>query len=297
MAVRPKVSVIMPAFNTEPYVADAIRSARAQTVRDIEILVVDDGSRDGTFAAALEAAAGDPRVTVWAQANAGTAAARNAAMNRASGEFFALLDSDDEWMPGFLECQLDALAHHPEADVATGNALNRGGVFDGTPYRTIQPEDRAISLIDMIECEDSICILSVFRRAVFETAGPMNAALRVNEDYEFWLRAAQHGFRFVQTFEPLAYYRRRPESASADSGKMIAGILRVFAMARERARTPDEARALDAQISRFERERRRLEGRAAAVAFASKHAPRLLLLAAHARQAIRRFRVSRAEVE
>ena len=294
MNARPLVSVIMPAFNTEPYITAAIRSALTQTIRDLEILVVDDGSSDCTSAAAVAAAEGDPRVKVWTQANTGPSAARNLAMKRASGDFFALLDSDDEWMPEFLEHQLAALARHPEVAVATGNAFNRGGAFDGTPFRDVRPEERVLSVLDLIEREDSVCILSVFRRAVYDTVGPMNEALRGNEDYEFWLRAAQRGFGFVQTFEPLAYYRRRPDSASSDGRKMVAGILRVFAMARERAHTPEERLSIDAQVTRFEHELRRMESRAAAVAFASKHAPRLLALATHARRAIRRFTLVRA---
>src|SRR5262249_44828504 len=160
---RPAVSVIMPAFNTEAYVAAAIRSARTQTVRDVEILVVDDGSTDGTFAAALEAGKGDARVKVWTQANAGPSAARNLAMRRAAGDFFAFLDSDDEWLPEFLQCQLSTLSRHAAASVVTGNAFNRGGVFDGTPFRKVRPEEHVLSLLEMIEHEDSVCIMSVFR--------------------------------------------------------------------------------------------------------------------------------------
>ena len=297
MTPRPTVSVIMPAFNTEPYVAAAIHSALGQTVRELEVLVVDDGSSDGTCAAALKAGERDPRVKVWTQTNAGPSAARNLAMSRASGDFFAFLDSDDEWMPDFLGHQLSALARHPEAAVVTGNAFNRGGAFDGTPFRKIRPGEHALPLAEMIEREDSVCILAVFRRAVYDAIGPMNEALRGNEDYEFWLRAAQRGFGFVQTFEPLAYYQRRPDSASTDGRKMVAGILRVFAMARERAQTSEEVRSIDAQVARFEHELRRMEGRAATVAFASKHAPRLLALAQHARRAIRRFTLARAGAE
>ncbi|HEX4346658.1 MAG TPA: glycosyltransferase family A protein [Vicinamibacterales bacterium] len=291
---RPRVSVIMPAFNTEPYIAAAIASAQAQTVRDIEVVVVDDGSRDGTLAAARHAAEGDPRVRVWTQTNAGPSAARNLAMAHATGDVFAFLDSDDEWMPGFLDYQLAALGRHPRASIVTANAINRGGVLDGRPYRALRPEDHALSLVEIIEREDSVCIHSLFSRAVYDAIGPMAEALRANEDYEFWLRAARGGFEFVQTFEPLAYYRRRPDSASVDERKMVTGILRVFAMARPLARTPEETLAVDAQIARFERELRQIERRAKMKALASKHAPRLLSLAIQARRAILRLTVARA---
>jgi glycosyltransferase involved in cell wall biosynthesis len=314
MTERPLVSVIMPAYNTSAYVAAAIRSARSQTIQDVEILVVDDGSTDGTRAAAERAADGDQRVVVLTQANAGPSAARNHAMKLARGEYFAFLDSDDEWMPSFLEAQLAVLARRPSTAVVTGNAFNRGGVFDGTPYRAIQPAERALPFVEMIAREDSVCILSVFRRSVYDTIGDFEESLRGNEDYEFWLRAAQHGFEFVQTFTPLAYYRRRPDSASADDRKMAAGILLVFGMIRGRCRGAARA-AVDLQIAYFERELLSIEARywlrqgdsraaarcyeqlftrthdtsTAALLFAARHAPWLLLWAASVKRRLRRM--------
>jgi glycosyltransferase involved in cell wall biosynthesis len=324
MSARPVVSVIMPAYNTSPYVAAAIASARAQTVSNIEILVVDDGSTDRTFASALRAADGDGRVHVITQNNRGPSSARNRAMKIAKGEFFALLDSDDEWMPDFLESQLAAFDRRPSADVVTANALNLGGPLDGTPYRPIRPDDRLISFRDMVQEEDAVCITSVFRRSVYATAGPFNERLSGNEDYEFWLRAAWCGCEFVQTFEPRAYYRRRPDSASADDLKMVGGILQVFEMFQLQCRTADERNAIDRQIARYERTllavearlalrrhdfkkaaddyerlfQRSGEKRVAALRLAALHAPRLLLWFADLRRVFRRAtsRLARAQV-
>jgi hypothetical protein len=169
-----------------------------------------------------------------------------------------------------------------------------------------------LPFVEMIAREDSVCILSVFRRSVYDTIGPFDESLPGNEDYEFWLRAAQHGFEFVQTFTPLAYYRRRRESASADDRKMASGILRVFGMIR--AGCEGTARtAVDAQIAHFERELLSIEARhslragdfvtaarcyeqlfarskntsTAALFLASRHVPRLLLWMANAKRSLR----------
>ena len=253
METRPRVSVVMPAYNTSQWVSAAIHSALSQTMGDIEVLVVDDGSTDNTLAVATQVAAVDPRVRVMTQANAGPSAARNRAMRLAAGEFFALLDSDDEWAPEFLETQLGVFARTPSLGVVTANAFNRGGVLDGTPYRPVGRGPRTLSFLDILREEDAVCIMSVFRRSVYDTIGPFNESLRGNEDYEFWLRAARAGFEIAQSFEPLGYYRRRPDSASADDRKMAAGILNVFGMIRDQCRTPMERDIVEAQVARFER--------------------------------------------
>src|SRR4051812_39209032 len=105
----PVVSIIMPAYNVAPYIGDAIRSALAQTYTDFELIVVDDGSKDDTAALAREFARTDRRVRLVQQANRGLAGARNTALRAATGEFFALLDSDDIWEPSFLAEQLAVL--------------------------------------------------------------------------------------------------------------------------------------------------------------------------------------------
>src|SRR5262245_19101881 len=99
----PNVSVIIPAYNAEAFIADTIRSVLAQTYQDFEVIVVDDGSRDGT-AKALQPF--ESRVRLHTQANAGVATARNTGVGLATGTFIAFLDADDLWLPHKLEQQL-----------------------------------------------------------------------------------------------------------------------------------------------------------------------------------------------
>lgn len=113
----PRVSIIIPAFNAERYLRAAVDSALAQTCRDIEIIIVDDGSADGTLRIAQEAASADARIKVVAlPANSGSGRARNAGMEAASGDFFMFLDADDLLLPEAAETALKE-ADTAEADI------------------------------------------------------------------------------------------------------------------------------------------------------------------------------------
>jgi len=112
----PKVSIILPTFNRADTLPRALRSVQAQTWQDWELIVVDDGSTDGT----AELLSGfDPRLVLIQQANQGVTRARNTALQHCRGEFIAFLDSDDEWLPFHLELCLAFLSAHPEAQVVS----------------------------------------------------------------------------------------------------------------------------------------------------------------------------------
>jgi GT2 family glycosyltransferase len=108
------VSVIVPTFNRAYCLGRAVDSALSQTHRDVEVLVVDDGSTDGTKALVADRYANDPRVRYLGQPNSGVSAARNTGLRAAQGDFIALLDSDDFWKPWKTELQVRCLASNPE---------------------------------------------------------------------------------------------------------------------------------------------------------------------------------------
>ncbi len=227
----PLVSIVTPAYNSSAFIGETIAAALAQTCTDFELIVVDDGSTDNTIDVVHAAAKGDPRVIVMRSPHGGQAVARNAAFDEARGRFFALLDSDDVWMPKYLEEQLALLERFPERAIVTANAINRGGPLDSRPLWPSTSGWRELSVRDLIQEEDAVCIMAVFRRAVVDRVGGFDPNFTGNEDYEFWIRCANAGFGILQNRRPLGFYRRRDGSVSADDIRMITGIMSVLGAA------------------------------------------------------------------
>ena len=251
----PAVSVIMAAYNVEPYLAAAMQSVRRQTYRDFELLVIDDGSTDESYEIALRNAAGDPRVKVLRKPNGGISSARNYALRVATGDLIAFIDSDDMWDPAFLKSQVDILASRPEIDIVSGNGWFLGGSQSGRPARPVPDRRPLPDLLSIIKDENAVFIMTVFRRHVYDTIGGFDESLKTNEDYDFWLRAAAANFRFARNDRPLAHYRQRSDSLSAAQGQMIRGILLVYAKLRAQLHDrPEMIAAIDVQAARFERE-------------------------------------------
>jgi hypothetical protein len=250
---RPTVSIITPAYNAEPYLTETVESALGQTFRDFEMLIVDDGSTDRTAAIAAGLCRRDSRIRLLRQPNQGISGARNRALEESRGTVLALLDSDDRWFPTYLEEQLRILNTRPTAGVVSANALNLGGPFDGQPLRAVPPGIHRISLRSIIEIEDAVCIMSVFRREVCDRIGGFDRTLVSSEDYDFWLRAATAGFDILFNATPLGWYRRRDQSVSADEARMLVSVADV--LRRTKAALPPgchaEAAAIDAQLDRF----------------------------------------------
>jgi glycosyltransferase involved in cell wall biosynthesis len=260
----PTVSVIMPAYNVASYIGEAIASVLEQTHRELELLIVDDGSTDATATIAAHFAGRDRRVTLMRQPNGGISPARNQALRRSQGDVLAILDSDDVWEPQFLEAQLEILRTRPDVDIVSGNAWYLGSRLHGRPVRPTPDPRPQPDLAAIVADEEAIFIMSVMRRRVYETIGPFDESLRTNEDYDYWLRAAAAGFTFARNERPLAHYRRRGDSLSANEVRMLRGILRVYGKLRPRlADRPRELAILERQYTRFDTERLAAEARAA----------------------------------
>jgi glycosyltransferase involved in cell wall biosynthesis len=252
----PAVTIITPAYNAQEYLEEAVGSALAQTFGDFELLVIDDGSTDRTLDIAKHLAQQDPRVHALATEHVGVSAARNAGMRRARGAYVALLDSDDTWFPDFLAAQLAVFERFPATGVVSGNALSIGGPLDGRSLSPASTHCYPVTVVDMIRDEEAVCVMSVFRRSVFEATGGLSEDLSHSEDYDFWLRAALAGFTFVRNPRPLARYRRRADSASFDELPMLDAMIEVLGRTRrsDRADAPIVT-AIDRKVAEL-RERR-----------------------------------------
>lgn len=139
----PAVSVVIPLYNKRATIRRALESVLAQSLQDFEIIVVDDGSTDGS--AAEVTALPDPRITLHRQPNAGPGRARNAGAGRARAELLAFLDGDDEWKPDYLASGIAALARHPEA-VAYACGYDAGAFADRVQDKVRELTDKPAAL-------------------------------------------------------------------------------------------------------------------------------------------------------
>ena len=221
----PLVTVVVPAFNAERTLAETLRSVLSQTYRNIEVLVVDDGSTDGTAGVAESLAAKDPRLTLIRKENGGCASARNLGIKRARGVFVAPLDADDLWHPTKLEKQVSAALAAPEPP--------------GFVYCFFRPIDSDANLARPVApyaCRDRVLIHHLYENFVGNGSGPLlsrAAALEVGgyderlgrrgaigcEDLLLQLQIARrHPVEFVPEF--LVGYRTGTGGMSTDRRRM-----------------------------------------------------------------------------
>ena len=253
--VRPAVSILTPAFNSSAYIAETIESVVQQIWTDFELLIIDDGSTDATLDVARAAALGDARVRTFSSPHGGPAVARNAGLQHARGQFIALLDSDDVWDPRYLSAQLSLLHQHPEISIVSANVVSRGGPLDGTPFWPTTSGTHELQTHEPLAQESAVSVFAVFRREVFEQIGGFDASYNGNEDYEFWLRAMNAGFRVMQNRAVLGRYRRRPGSVSSDDVRMLTGIIAVLESAgRMRGRIEADRALIDHRLRWFREE-------------------------------------------
>jgi len=210
-----KVSVVIPVHNGERYLSQAIESVLAQTHRDLELLIVDDGSTDGSRAVAERYAREDARVRVLAQPNRGVAAAGNQGLEEARGEWVARLDADDLFVPDKLERQLAFVRRHPDVRIAgtLGHFIDaRGrvlGLVNGEgPFTRPEFEAMAARGEPVFFVHSSTLM---HRGAVLSIGGYRERFIQA-EDIDLWLRMAERGHLLLKMPEPLVLYRLHAES-------------------------------------------------------------------------------------
>jgi len=218
----PTVSVIIPAYNCGGMLAEAVESVRAQTYEDYEVLVVDDGSTDDTWPAAAALAADWPKMRAIRTEHRGLAAARNRAVAEMKGQWIALLDADDLWVPEKLQRCMDHLAAHPDLSIVyTPMAPLR---MDGTAMEGHSKPCHAGRLTERLF--QSIFVhdpAAVLHKRVIETCGGFDESLPVCVGHEFWLRVSTK-FEFALIDEPLALRRWSEQSLTRSNRSRGRGI-------------------------------------------------------------------------
>jgi glycosyltransferase involved in cell wall biosynthesis len=233
----PKVSVVIPAYNRADLIGETLDSVLAQTFRDFEIVVVDDGSTDGT--PAVLARYTDHNVRVIRQENQGEGAARNTGIGAARGDYIALVDSDDLWVPVKLERQMTVLNQRPnlmwvysDAFVFDSNTGKRLFSFSERGCQYAGDVARELLLRDFIASPTP-----VIHRSVFQELGMFNYDHR-DSDWDMWLRiAAKYPVGLVP--EALAGYRLHSGSISQKSGVLLAHQYHVATIERAVKFAPD----------------------------------------------------------
>jgi len=214
---RGMLSVIVPVYNGEAHLARALESVLSQSPASMEIIVVDDGSTDGS---AEVAARFRPRVDCIRQGNTGPAAARNAGLERARGEFLGFIDADDIWPSGKVDAQLGALTKNDQLGAILGRT------------RCILPDGSldAPRFLMHLGC-------GLYRRAAFQVAGPFDPELRFSEDIDWFTRAREAGIAMEMADDVTLHYRLHDGNVTRGTDVHDLGYLHLVKRSLDRRRT------------------------------------------------------------
>ena len=222
MSPCPRVSVMIPAFNSAQTVVETIRSVQGQSIADLEVIVVDDGSTDDTAARVEEASATDPRVVFIRQENAGANAARNRALREAKAELVSMIDADDLWHPEKLQRQLTAMDGDRSRVVLCGiRRFSRENGETRWLHETFPPAFPASGpalldgLITLKGNQMAVLHTGLFWRHQLERVGGWEVGRETAHDWDLWLRLARASSAFCNLDECLYYYRKHSASGTA----------------------------------------------------------------------------------
>ena len=250
-----RFSVIIPLYNKAPYVAKAIGSVLSQTFTDYELVVMDDGSKDGSFEEALKAIGGNPRCHLFRQTNGGVSIARNNAVSLSRGEYLCFLDADDWWEPTFLEEMSRLIDEFPDA-----------GIY-GTNYTIVNETKRKTRVADIgVEqgfesgyinyCQVYAKTLAMplwtgavsMPRTVFDEMGGFPKGIKLGEDFLLWIRVALK-YKVAFLNKPLSFYNQDVEVANRGIGRlhrpMEHMLWNVDFLSEEEKKNPDYKQLID----------------------------------------------------
>lgn len=215
--------MVMPAYNAERYIAEAIESVLHQTWANLELIVIDDGSLDRTRAIAEQYTTLDPRVRVTSQSNAGPSATMNRGLAEASAEWVAVMHADDVMMPHRIERQMAFVEQHPEVAVASGwvkHVDGEGNVIakDNNRLLTHEAVAERFNAGQLIGISHPAAIL---RKSAVLAIGGYREQLRINEDVDLWARLLENGYKILVQPEFLLGYRIHSGSASIYKARQV----------------------------------------------------------------------------
>jgi glycosyltransferase involved in cell wall biosynthesis len=217
-----QVSVLMPAYNSEKYVTQAIESVLAQTWQDFELIVIDDGSTDKTLEMIQKCAAKDSRVRVVTQPNVGLSTTLNRGIDLAANEWIFRMDNDDLMRSNRIERQLAFIAEHPELSVASSlvrhiDGKNRVIGKDNSKLFTYEAIDRVIAANGLVSFGHPTV---AFRKSAVLAVGGYRKAFFPAEDADLWNRLVENGYKVLVQPEYLLDYRMHGNSATISDQRL-----------------------------------------------------------------------------
>ena len=220
-AERPRVTIIIPCFNGEPYLAEALASAVGQTYDNIEIVFVDDGSTDRS----LEVARDFPQVRIVSQPNAGSSAARNTGLGVSEGEFVLFLDADDRLVADAVQSHLDGFAQRPDVSMVYGGVR----IIDrfGNLLEQLHWEVKSTSWRELLVLLAPVPTQSMFRRDRLVAAGRFDPQVGLAQDFELLTRLARTSDLYCHG-RLVAEYRRHPAQATMRVAESLLSMLSII---------------------------------------------------------------------
>lgn len=250
-ALLPAVSVIIPAYNVATYITEALESVVSQTFTDYEVIVVNDGSTD-TPELERELEPFREHIVYLKQDNRGAAAARNAGLYVARGEFVAFLDADDSWHPDFLSSQMSFIESHGHCDLVYADALLVGETkLAGKTYMETSPSRGDVTFESLITSRCNVITSGVVaRKQMVLDAGLFDEHLLRAHDFDLWLRMVRAGARAFYQKKILLNYRVRADSLSGNAVQRVERELEAFDKIERHLELSPEEHALMATIVR-----------------------------------------------
>jgi glycosyltransferase involved in cell wall biosynthesis len=258
IAVDSRIAVIIPVYHAQ-FLGLALRSVFEQTRQPDEVFVIDDGSPEREAIQQAVAPYAE-RIVLVEQVNQGAAAARNRGLHLATAPLVGLLDADDQWLPDFLEQQLQLLLERPEIDLVYCDGLVTGNTrLAGQRFMQSCPSDGAVTLESLLAQRCTVLLSGVLaRRRALVRAGGFDLAIRRGQDFDLWLRMAHDQARMTYQRKVLVLRRIHEDNLSGSAVneqerplRILEKTLRTMALSpRERAAAERRVRELEAALAR-----------------------------------------------
>ena len=229
---KPLLSVIIPIYNGEKFLAEAIHTVQQQNYQPLELIVVDDGSTDRTAQIATQF---EPEVRYVYQPNQGPAAARNCGIKLAQGEFLAFLDVDDLWAERILGDFITYLVANPDVEIVQG-LIQRQQLKIDELHRDQSAFENVFAPYQFISLGSAI-----YRKSVFDKVGLFDESLWDNEDTDWFLRAWEHSVSKVVLPQVMLFYRKHDRNITLKQKKLVQfGLVKIYKRHLDRMRDRDK---------------------------------------------------------